>query len=278
MAANPKPIVQDFRAFNVAIPVKNSVVLNKIGELNKTMENKYFKNFCALETNTYFPIEIEKRHQPLLKKFNYDQIHAAALQALSLAVGRPGFVGCASFTLKKTFIDIPCIVRSSDNLLRTYFPVSTPSVKTRSTRTCERVKAGLEKMKRLKTTNVLTDTAVTHDGQHADFASLKDCEAEEKFEEELVNSSEDIVIHKQAKPKSGLGLIEVASLDVSPEKNLKVQERSLLWKNRTPHMHLSNKHVPRMISKCLMMMTLLELIQHILTKHHNHIAFLLVNI
>jgi len=45
MAANPKPIVQDFRAFNVAIPVKNSVVLNKIGELNKTMENKYFKNF-----------------------------------------------------------------------------------------------------------------------------------------------------------------------------------------------------------------------------------------
>ena len=66
-------------------------------------------------------------------------------------------------------------------------------------------------MKRLKTTNVLTDTAVTHDGQHADFASLKDCEAEEKFEEELVNNSEDIVIHKQAKPKSGLGLIEVAS-------------------------------------------------------------------
>ena len=203
MAANPKPIVQDFRAFNVAIPVKNSVVLNKIGELNKTMENKYFKNFCALETNTYFPIEIEKRHQALLKKFNYDQMHAAALQALSTAVGRPGFDGCASFTLKKTFIDIPCIVRSSDNLLRTYFPVSTPSVKTRSTRTCERVKAGLEKMKRLKTTNVLTDTAVTHDGQHADFASLKDCEAEEKFE--------DIVIHKQAKPKSGLGLIEVAS-------------------------------------------------------------------
>ena len=162
MAANPKPIVQDFRAFNVAIPVKNSVVLNKIGELNKTMENKYFKNFCALETNTYFPIEIEKRHQALLKKFNYDQIHAAALQALSTAVGRPGFDGCAALTLKKTFIDIPCIVRSSDNLLRTYFPVSTPSVKTRSTRTCERVKAGLEKMKRLKTTNVLTDTAVTH--------------------------------------------------------------------------------------------------------------------
>ena len=61
MAANPKPIVQDFRAFNVVILVKNSVVLNKICELNKTMENKYFKKFCALETNTYVPIEIEKR-------------------------------------------------------------------------------------------------------------------------------------------------------------------------------------------------------------------------